>query len=510
MKALLMHPDRDLDLTRPLPAHAQALSQDLELHTLLRAMSGQDPFLFDVAQRVLLTGLSNDVETILYRQDILKDCLEHPQVIRQLYALAVQTIEDKRNYFISVISNYPSGTLYDGIRAIEYFADRLQKLRAIADQHCGQFESHGLSNLFAMLRSQFSDEYLASIQAHLKELRFRRGVLISAELGRGNEGANFVLRRPKGPSPNWLRRLLEKLPGMGPPGYTFRLADRDETGARILSAMRDRGINLVANAVGQSADHILSFFTMLRTELAFYIGCLNLRDALASRGVPTTLPQPYPAGTRRLSFKALRDVCLVLAMPGPVVANDLMADAKSLLVITGANQGGKSSFMRGVGLAQLMMQCGMFVAAESFAAELCPNLFTHYRREEDATMTSGKLDEELSRMSNIVGAIQPDAMLLCNESFASTNEREGSEIARQVITALVERRVKVLFVTHLYDFAQSLAARARPDAMFLRAERLPDGSRTFRLVEGPPLETSFGEDLYERVFAGDDGQPSAT
>ncbi|EGD50050.1 DNA mismatch repair protein MutS domain protein [Thermoanaerobacter ethanolicus JW 200] len=63
-------------------------------------------------------------------------------------------------------------------------------------------------------------------------------------------------------------------------------------------------------------------------------------------------------------------------------------------------------------------------------------------------MKSGKLDEELSRMSDIVDNIKPNSMVLFNESFAATNEREGSEIARQIITALIEKRIKVFFVTH--------------------------------------------------------------
>ena len=61
-----------------------------------------------------------------------------------------------------------------------------------------------------------------------------------------------------------------------PPAYTFHLAPRDEAGAKALGELTDQGLNLVANALSQSNDHILSFFAMLRTELAFYIGCLNL------------------------------------------------------------------------------------------------------------------------------------------------------------------------------------------------------------------------------------------
>jgi DNA mismatch repair ATPase MutS len=91
-----------------------------------------------------------------------------------------------------------------------------------------------------------------------------------------------------------------------------------------------------------------------------------------------------------------------------------------------------------------MMQCGMFVPAESLYANICDGLFSHYRREEDVTMESGKLDEELGRMSDIVDYIRPNSLILFNESFAATNEREGSEIARQIVSALLEKGIKVL------------------------------------------------------------------
>jgi DNA mismatch repair ATPase MutS len=83
-----------------------------------------------------------------------------------------------------------------------------------------------------------------------------------------------------------------------------------------------------------------------------------------------------------------------------------------------------------------MMQCGMFVAARQLRADARAGVFTHCKREEDASMESGKLDEELGRMSGILDQMTPGSMLLCNESFASTNEREGAEIARQIVRAL--------------------------------------------------------------------------
>jgi DNA mismatch repair ATPase MutS len=169
-------------------------------------------------------------------------------------------------------------------------------------------------------------------------------------------------------------------------------------------------------------------------------------------------------------------------------------------MISGANQGGKSTFLRSVGLAQLMMQCGMFVGARSLRVNVCDGVFTHYKREEDEAMQSGKLDEELARMSLIVDHITPNCLLLCNESFAATNEREGSQIARQVVTALIESGIKVLFVTHMFDLANGFYGQRLDTALFLRAERGSEGARPFKLAEGKPLPTSYGEDSYQRIF----------
>jgi len=98
----------------------------------------------------------------------------------------------------------------------------------------------------------------------------------------------------------------------------------------------------------------------------------------------------------RFAFEGIYDVCLALRSEARVIGNDANADDKSLVMITGANSGGKSTLLRSIGLAQLMTQCGMFVGAEAFRANVGKGLFTHFIREEDDSMTSGKLDEELA------------------------------------------------------------------------------------------------------------------
>ncbi|MGD0656889.1 MAG: DNA mismatch repair protein MutS [Syntrophorhabdales bacterium] len=498
MKVFLMFEDRDFDLKEKLPANEQALTQDLELSTLFEAMALGDEFLFDVARKTVLPGLSSDLHTVLYRQDILRDCLKNPSAIRDIYDIAVELIESRKRQWWGFwgVTRYPGSILHDAVKSVEMFVEMLKKLRNIVDEHAHKFASERFTAFIAMLQQELSDEYFISIKKHLKMLEFRNGVLISAELGRGNEGTGYVLRKPHDEKRGWMERILTKRPR----SYTFHIADRDEAGARALSELRDKGINLVANALAQSADHILSFFEMLRVELAFYIGCLNLHEQLARMGEPTCFPLPAPAGTRSHSFKELYDVCLALKVKQRVVGNEANADNKNVVIITGVNTGGKSTFLRGIGLAQLMMQCGMFVPAGSFSSSLCDGLFTHYKREEDPTMKSGKLDEELARMSEIVDHITSNPLFLFNESFAATNEREGSEIARQIVSALSENGVRIFFVSHLYPFAHGFVDKKEDNRLFLRAERGTDGGRTFKLVEGEPLETSHGEDLYNRIF----------
>jgi DNA mismatch repair ATPase MutS len=495
MKAFLMYRDRDFDPKEALPANQEALTQDLELNTLFRAMSGGDRFLLDIARQAVLSSL-RDPQAIRYRQDILRDCLKNGAVIRELYQIPLESIRNKREKYLGLFGvHYPRSLLGSAVKLIEMFVELLKKLRKIADAHAAEFESEGFRRFFAMIEEELDDAYLAEVDEQVAALQFRKGVLLSAQLGPGNEGADYMLRKPGRPQ-HWVKQVLTQQS----PSHSFSIHPRDDHAARALADIRDRGMNLVANAAAQSAEHMDSFFNMLRIELAFYVGCLNLYEQLAGLDEPICFPDPAVSAERRHSFKELYDVCLALTMKSRVVGNDAQADGREIVMITGANQGGKTTFLRSIGLAQLMMQCGMFVPAESFSANVCSGVLTHFRREEDATMRSGKLDEELGRMSEIINLVAPDALVLFNESFSATNEREGSEIARQIVAALLQKRIKVFFVTHLYAFARGIHERQIGSAFFLRAERQADGARTFKLNEGEPLETAFGGDLFQEVF----------
>jgi DNA mismatch repair ATPase MutS len=493
MKAHLMFPDRDFSLVGEASHSQEELAHDLRLSTLFDAMARGDKFLLAVSKRAVLSSL-RDPAAIAYRQKVLDDCISQPEIVREMYALSVAAVEEERRIY-GFLRPYPSGILRRSIAALELFVKPMKRLRQIADEHADRFRSEGLRTFFDMLKRELDDDYFRTIDDHLRRLKFRTGMLMSAELGTGNKGVHYLLRAPKNTKVDWRERL-----GIGTrSAYSFEISARDDAGARALSELTDRGINSVANALAQSTDHILSFFTAFRTELGFYVGSLNLHGQLIDKGEPTCTPEPLPWSPPALGFAGLYDACLTLRLPERVVGNDANADGKSLIMITGANSGGKSTLLRSIGVAQLMMQCGMFVPAESYHGSVCEGIFAHFIREEDPTMSSGRLDEELSRMSAIADEITPAGIVLFNESFAATNEREGSEIARQIVRALLEVGIKVLYVTHLFDLADGFHARQLDTALFLRAERGAHGQRSFKLVEDEPLSTSFGEDLLNQL-----------
>jgi DNA mismatch repair ATPase MutS len=478
-------------------------------------MAQTDRYIQECCCKVVLAGTANDIETIWYRQSALQDCLNNPVVLRELYALTVKATESGKKHYLGSLTCYPHWVLRDAIDQMEASVEFLKNLRELADRNIHKFTSEAWKELFAMLTRELDDAYIASIRETCERLHFHGATLLSAQLGDGNKPTRYVLHQPL--RRTWKSRwswLWEWIfPPKAPPN-SFSIHPRDEAGISALQRLHDQGIGFTANAMAQSKDHVRNFFNTLRAELAFYVGCVNLHEVLAAKGEPVCTPSPQPPELQCLSFRGLYDIGLSLSVRGRVVGNDADADRKGLIIVTGANQGGKSTFLRSVGLAQLMMQSGMFVPAGSFRASICRSLCTHFKREEDAGMTSGKFDEELSRMSDIVDHIAPYSMVLFNESFAATNEREGSEVATQVMTALLEKSFRVVCVTHLYELAHGFFTRKRADILFLRADRHPSGERSFKLVEGEPLPSSFGLDLYEKIFttsAGDRGvMPAAT
>lgn len=520
----------------------RALIQDLGLNTLFRAagrdvirdekdedkviaLGEPDAFLESTMKKVMLVSLQTESE-IVYRQEILQNCLANEPFIYELYAYAKGVLDawDRlgRKADKKAGSRNSAQSLITEIHVLQLFVDSLSKLKALLEKYRDALQARGFLELRERLHREFSDEKEEALRKILKGIAFyandkehedgvfgkmvnKPRIVLGCSLGDGLKLGNFHLeevatdtKRYRSPT-----SLISRAQGF--------LSERTKTlvniqrGTKMAEQAESLEFNTVRYIVACCEPFVNAFsgfFSQLHIQAAFYRGAVNLAHHMSRFRLRSCYPK---AGAQDvLRFRELKEFVMGIEQLRNPVGNTCDIRRKNLLIVTGANQGGKSTFLRSIGIAQVMMQCGLFVTALEYESGIFPSFFTHFTRREDNAMNSGRLDEELGRMSRIVNHLGPASMVLLNESFASTTEKEGSVIAYDIVKALTEVGVKVLAVTHLLSFAQRVYEEAgqKTDSgvEFLSAQRREDGQRTFRMVQHAPELTSFGLDLYEELI----------
>lgn len=486
MKIRLMDENGTWDSAQKLPFGAADNQTDLELNDVFDEMAQGDAVIHAAARTAFLSPL-RQTDQILYRQQVLSDCLGNSEAVRRLYSLVQAALAKQESPNLRFGEMQSVSGQFD--RCLFRLRDLISTLRSLRDFTQGQeanFCSKGFQNLFLDLNENLDNNFFEGVEELLLQLQFRDGMLTGAKLTQS--GSSFG---------NELLCMGRKIASGQKSGPFYEVAQDDSRGLSDLLHRRELAMSASNRILVKAVSFVCDYLNALKNNLAFYVGCLNLHQSLSARKTALCIPvislQRY-----RWSATGLTELNAGLKADRPV-SNDLKT-AKGCCVVTGADLGGKTTFLRSIGQSQMMMQCGMFVAAGSFSAPVLSGIFTHFQREEDHELLNGKLGEELTRMSGIIDHMNSHALLLCDESFCSTNEREGSEIAWQITQALRKKEIAVFTVTHLFPFAQRLYENCRNDCTFLCSERLPDGRRTKCILPGAPQRTSFSEDLYREVF----------
>ena len=108
-------------------------------------MAGKDQLVYDVVRKVLLTGVGNDIDTILYRQQAVRDCVANPGEIHRMYALANEVFQRQTKIW-GHWRKSPSGRLDYSVEVMKIYVDVFKRLRALADQSAAKFKSETFTN----------------------------------------------------------------------------------------------------------------------------------------------------------------------------------------------------------------------------------------------------------------------------------------------------------------------------------------------------------------------------
>lgn len=533
MRVHFLYADREWENTTRY-ADAQNIIQDLGLKTLFSIsakeviykdgrvdyIDKEDAFLSRVMETVMMVPLHREAE-ILYRQEMLQDALANKDFVYEMYALVEEMLLnwDKLGRRLRGRSSKDSAAkLVSDIHVLTLFVNTLSRVKELLKEKHPGLRARGFLNLYESMCQEFSEEKEEALKRILQDISFyirdtesgektevRPRIVLGCDLSQGLKCGNFVVEEVRTKSRAFGARnsVTELVQGyinsQKPEVVQLR---RDMNLLKQGLSLEYEVVRYVVSACAPFVQKYNDFFDQLRFQLGFYKAAIILQKHIER----FYLPQCYPVVVSRnmLQFENLKEFVMALEQRVTPVGNTCDISEKMLLVITGANQGGKSTFLRSIGIAQIMMQCGLPVVAERFESGIFPSFFTHFTRREDSAMNSGRLDEELRRMSQIVDSLEEHSMVLLNESFATTTEKEGSMIAYDIIKALAEAGVKIITVTHLLSFAQRVFEEAGEMAdigvEFFSAEREEGGRRTYRILPHAPELTSFGMDLYSSII----------
>lgn len=215
-------------------------------------------------------------------------------------------------------------------------------------------------------------------------------------------------------------------------------------------------------------------------ELQFYIACLQTGQFLRRKGLSFSIPTITER--KEVRVKAGYDLSLAMSKQHaglPVVPNDFdMESGERLFVITGPNQGGKTTFLRAVGQILHLASIGCPVPCESAELYVFDRLFTHFPAEEQSGMDTGRLKEELIRLKDILDQATKDSVVLFNELFSTTATHDALAMGSETMRMLDRRGTACLYVTHLVELASataetvSLVAGVDPENPSVRTYRI--------------------------------------
>jgi DNA mismatch repair protein MutS len=466
---------------QPLPDYAADLNLDQIVSAVARDRA-EAPFIAGVLQQRAL-----DLETVEYRQEVFRD-LADPAVLAAVKRFTGQlqevhahlrqlakmdSVQQRQGWFLDAAAIY-----CDAVRtlAADFAAAPLASrgLRGFGDYLAAYEASAAFTSLAAQTAARQAELALISYQIrisgpHVEVSRYEGSPDYSAELERTFE------RFQQGAVKDY-RVQYRSWPGMNHVGA--QIAERV---ARLFGA-EFAALDEYCRRHDRFADPVILQFDR---ELQFYLAYLDYIAPLRAAGLSFCYPA-LTARSKEIFARETFDLALAAKLVPArqaIVANDFhLTGTERVIVVSGPNQGGKTTFARTFGQLHHLAATGCPVPGEAARLYWFDQIFAHFERAEDLGNMTGKLEDDLLRLQRALLAATPQSIVIMNEIFTSTTLSDAVFLGKKVLAKVIDLDLLCVYVT----FVDELAAPG-PTIVSMASTVVADNpaERTFKIIRKP-------------------------
>nr|WP_144921663.1 hypothetical protein [Paenibacillus bovis] len=483
--------------------------------------------------RNLICFLCDDYTVIKYRLDILEDFLRLPGLCQRLEEVLpiMNRLKNEKIELYSLGANQFRKIAWQ-LDKLYIYVECIEEMKSIFREYKKDMKSDGLLRLCGYIEGISSGDTYQSLKRELPKFRNQIEEMSFVTIGINLDNtlkpveAVFLSVESK---PFKKQSVLSNFLGL-------KITNEDNQGISQFHSFLNKpafekalfddledifkaSILPIGTAIRQYTKLNTEAITNLALEIGYYIGASKWIHKLTSAGLSMCKPTALPKEKRECKIKNLRD--MILAMDGmhltgvnlneKIVSNDIEFGTQGrVYILTGPNQGGKTTYTRSIGLAQVLFQAGLYVPGSAAAISPVDWICTHFNEEETPDVNNGRLGEESQRLAEVFEKATSYSLILLNETFSSTSPGEGLYLAEDIIKGIVMVGCRTVFATHFHELAANIdvinsefpESDTRLISMVAGVERDEDSEneafrvkRTYKVIPSPPQGLSYAKDI---------------